>query len=114
MGQFPGAGFSGVGGGGVLEPWVSSDFLEKSWENPEPSAKSWESSAGNSGNLIHLTASFAGAPITRGWTLAAVARAKRGKENHETATNEKAEKYRRGWVPDQGAGPACRNSRAAT
>ena len=31
-------GFSGVGGGGVLE----SDFLGKSWENLEPVAKSWD------------------------------------------------------------------------
>jgi hypothetical protein len=37
-----------VGGDGVLEPWASSDFLGKSWENLAPVAKSWESSAGNS------------------------------------------------------------------
>ena len=44
------AGFSGVGGGGVLEPWASSGFLgkssEKFRENLELAAKSWESSAG--------------------------------------------------------------------
>jgi hypothetical protein len=42
-------GFSGVGGGGVLEPSAPSNFLKKSWEILEPVAKSRESSAGNSG-----------------------------------------------------------------
>ena len=45
-------GFSGVGGGGVLEPWASwSDFLGKFWEDLELAAKSWESPAGNSRNF---------------------------------------------------------------
>jgi hypothetical protein len=61
-------GFRGVGGGGVLEPWASSDFLGKSWEILELVAKFWESPAGNSGKILgfshHQTASFAGAPIT--------------------------------------------------
>jgi hypothetical protein len=46
---------SGVGGavgvGGALEPWASSDFVGKSWEILELTAKFWESSAGNSGKM---------------------------------------------------------------
>jgi hypothetical protein len=42
-------GFSGVGGGGVLEPSAPSDFRRKSWEVLERVVKSRESSAGNSG-----------------------------------------------------------------
>ena len=42
-------GFSGVGGGGALEPWATSDFLGKSWEILELAAKFWESPAENSG-----------------------------------------------------------------
>ena len=48
-------GFSGVGGGGVLEPWAPSDFLGKSWEIVEAVAKFWESSAGNSGIVRRCT-----------------------------------------------------------
>ena len=54
-----------MGGGGVLEPRASSDIVGKSWEILELAAKSWESSAGNSGNFWEFgIASFAGAPIT--------------------------------------------------
>ena len=42
-------GLSGVGGGGVVEPWASSDFVRKSWESsgripssPQNSGKIWE------------------------------------------------------------------------
>ena len=45
---------AGFSGGGVLEAWASSDFLRKSWEIPEPVAKSWDHRRrilGNSGNL---------------------------------------------------------------
>ena len=41
----------GICGGGVLEPLAPSDFAGKSWEILELAAKSWESSAGNSGNF---------------------------------------------------------------
>ena len=55
-------------GGGVVEPWASSDFVGKFWEILELAAKFSESSAGNSGKnlgiLHHQTASFAGAPIS--------------------------------------------------
>ena len=34
---------AGFSGGGVLEPWASSDFLRKSWGIVEPAAKSWGS-----------------------------------------------------------------------
>ena len=44
-------GFSGVGGGGVLEPWASSDIVGKFWEILELAAKSWEGIPGKCGNF---------------------------------------------------------------
>ena len=44
-------GFSGVGGGGVLEPWASSDFLRKIQGNSRARRKILGSSAENSGNF---------------------------------------------------------------
>jgi hypothetical protein len=38
-------------GGGVVEPWASSDFVGKFWEILELAAKFSESSAGNSGKI---------------------------------------------------------------
>jgi hypothetical protein len=61
----------GVGlwvGGGVLEPWASSDFLGKSPENPRkissPSQNPGHHRQRILGFLHHQTATFMGAPIT--------------------------------------------------
>ena len=55
-----------VGGGGVLEPRASSDFVRKFWEILELAANSGSHLPENLGKSGILTASFAGAPITSG------------------------------------------------
>ena len=54
----------------VVEPWASSDFLGKSWENSGRIPSSTQNPGGHlpelpgkPGNLHHQTASFAGEPI---------------------------------------------------
>ena len=61
-----------MGGGGVLEPRASSDFVGKSWENsgkfsssPQNSGSHLQGIPGKVGILHHRTASFAGASQTR-------------------------------------------------
>ena len=87
-------GFSGgCLGEWVLEPWASSDFLGKFWKILEPVAKSWESSAENSGifassddivrGCTNNDSRRTGISVTclsrvRGLTLAAAAWAKKG------------------------------------
>ena len=62
-------GFSGVGGGGVVEPWASSDFLGKSWESSGRIPSSPQNPGSHLpeilGILHHQTASFAGATRER-------------------------------------------------
>ena len=56
-----------MGGGGVVEPWASTDFLGKSWENSGRILSSPQNPGSHLpeilGFLHHQTASFAGAPI---------------------------------------------------
>jgi hypothetical protein len=63
-----GASVEAWGWGGVLEPWASSDFFGKSWENSgrfsSPSPNPGSHRQGIPGISHHQTASFAGAPIT--------------------------------------------------
>jgi hypothetical protein len=51
-----------VGGGGELEPWVLSDILGKSWENPGK----FSSPSQNSGSYLPEILGFSG--IVRGCT----------------------------------------------